>query len=180
MTVAADVLTAIDPSLLPPTSVRETGVDPSIRSVPAGEFTDALITAIKAERESIGDGRLAVIVPAPRYAELAAVLPDVAHGHDPSVLDADVALLDVLRSKGLEFDAVLIADPAGIITESDRGLSDLYVAVSRATKRLGILSPGDLPEVLTQVRRTPRPGRGRPTRSPVRRSRCLPRWRCGP
>ena len=52
---------------------------------------------------------------------------------------------------------MLIADPAGIVTESGRGLSDLYVAVSRATKRLGILSPGDLPEVLTQVRRIPRP-----------------------
>ena len=157
MTVAADVLAAIDPSLQPPASVRETGIEPWTRSVSTEQFTDALITAIKAERESIGDGRLAVIVPAPRYDELAAVLPDVAHGHDPSVLDADVALLDVLQSKGLEFDAVLIADPAGIITESDRGLSDLYVAVSRATKRLGILSPGDLPEVLTQVRRTPRP-----------------------
>jgi hypothetical protein len=43
------------------------------------------------------------------------------------------------------------------LAESDRGLSDLYVATTRATKRLGILSPGDLPEVLlTQVRRTPR------------------------
>ena len=157
MTVAADVLAAIDPSLQPPASVRETGIEPWTRSVSTEQFTDALITAIKAERESIGDGRLAVIVPAPRYDELAAVLTDVAHGHDPSVLDADVALLDVLQSKGLEFDAVLIADPAGIITESDRGLSDLYVAVSRATKHLGILSPGDLPEVLTQVRRTPRP-----------------------
>ncbi|WP_329476316.1 AAA family ATPase [Kribbella sp. NBC_01484] len=154
MTVAADVLAAIDPSLQPPASVRETGIEPWTRSVSTEQFTDALITAIKAERESIGDGRLAVIVPAPRYDELAAVLTDVAHGHDPSVLDADVALLDVLQSKGLEFDAVLIADPAGIITESDRGLSDLYVAVSRATKHLGILSPGDLPEVLTQVRRT--------------------------
>ncbi|MEU4291415.1 ATP-binding domain-containing protein [Kribbella sp. NPDC026596] len=154
MAVASDVLAAIDPSQQPPTSVRETGVEPWTRSVPAEEFTDALISAIKSEREAIGDGRLAVIVPSPRYDELAGVLPDVAHSHDPSVLDADAALLDVLQSKGLEFDAVLIADPAGIVTESDRGLSDLYVAVSRATKRLGILSPGDLPEVL---RRTPRP-----------------------
>lgn len=156
MTIAADVLTAIDPSLQPPTSVRETGVEPWIQTVPADEFTDALITAIKTERESIGDGRLAVLVPAPRYDELAAALPDVAHGHTPSILDADVALLDVLQSKGLEFDTVLIADPAAIITESNQGLSDLYVAITRATKRLAIISPDELPEVLTQVRRTPR------------------------
>ncbi len=148
MAVAGDVLAAIDPSLEPPVSVRATGVEPWIRSVPAEEFTDALIAAVKAEREAIGDGRLAVIVPTPRFAEFAAALPDVANGLDRSVLDAEVAVLDVPRAKGLEFDAVLIADPAGIVVESGRGLSDLYVAVSRATKRLGILSPGSLPEVL--------------------------------
>jgi DNA helicase IV len=148
MTVAADVLAAIDPTLKPPDSVRETGIQPWIDSVPADSFLDSLVTTITFERQAIGEGRLAVIVPTPRYDELAAVLPHVAHGHDPSVLDADTALLDVAQSKGLEFDAVLIADPAGIIAESDRGLSDLYVAITRPTKRLTILAPGDLPEVL--------------------------------
>ncbi|WP_132209301.1 HelD family protein [Kribbella steppae] len=152
MAVAADVLAAIDPTLSPPDSVRETGIQPWIDAVPPDAFLDVLVATIKFERQALGDGRLAVIVPTPRYDELAAVLFDVAHGHDPSVLDADTALLDVAQSKGLEFDAVLIADPAGIINESDRGLSDLYVALTRPTKRLTILSPGDLPEVL---RRTP-------------------------
>jgi len=148
MTVAADVLAAIDPTLKPPDSVRETGIQPWIDSVPAASFLDALVTTITFERQAIGEGRLAVIVPTPRYDELAAVLPHVAHGHDPSVLDADTALLDVAQSKGLEFDAVLIADPAGIIAESDRGLSDLYVAITRPTKRPTILATGDLPGVL--------------------------------
>jgi DNA helicase IV len=139
MTIAADVLADIDPTLRPPTSVRETGTEPLIHSVPADELTDALTTAIKSERETIGDGRLAVIVPTSRYDDFAAALPDVAHSHDPSVLDATVGLLDVAQSKGLEFDAVLIADPDTIITDSTRGLSDLYVAITRATKRLIIL-----------------------------------------
>jgi DNA helicase IV len=154
MTVAADVLGAIDPALTPPTSVRETGTEPILDPVPATCLTDSVRTAIKFERSEIGDGRLAVIVSAGRYDEFAAALPEVAHGHDPSVLDGTVALLDVPQSKGLEFDAVLIADPAGIVAESDRGLSDLYVAITRATKRLVVL--GDLPEVLTRGRRTPR------------------------
>ncbi|MET7280348.1 UvrD-helicase domain-containing protein [Kribbella sp. NPDC005582] len=148
MTVAADVLAAIDPSLRPPVSVRRGDDEPWIRAVPAAEFVEALRTAIASERAAIGDGRLAVLVPAPRYDELAAVLEDVAHSNDPAVLDAPVALLDATRAKGLEFDAVLIADPAGIIAESPRGLSDLYVAVTRATKRLGVLADGDLPKVL--------------------------------
>ncbi|MFF0342561.1 HelD family protein [Kribbella sp. NPDC004875] len=153
MTVAAGVLAAIDPTLQPPTSVRETGAQPYIDPVPAAALADAVRTAIKSEQDALGDGRLAVIVPASRYDEFAAVLPDVTRTHDPSVLDGTVALLDVPQSKGLEFDAVLIADPTGITTDSDRGLSDLYVAITRATKRLTIL--GNLPEALTQGRRTP-------------------------
>ncbi|MGW6280160.1 HelD family protein [Kribbella sp. NPDC055071] len=149
MTVAANVLAAIDPALTPPTSVRETDAHPTIRSISPDEFLDALTAAVKTEQEAIGDGRLAVIVPTPQYDDFAAALPDVAHGHTPSILDADAALLDTLQSKGLEFDSVLIADPAAIITESPRGLSNLYVAITRATKRLTILSRGPLPAVLT-------------------------------
>jgi DNA helicase IV len=154
MTVAANILAAIDPALRPPTSVRDTGVDPFIDPVPAECLTDALRAAVHSEQRAIGDGRIAVIVPATRYEEFAKALPHVAHTHDPSVLDGQVALLDVPQSKGLEFDSVIIADPTTVLTTSDRGLSDLYVAVTRATKRLTIL--GNLPEVLTQVRRTPR------------------------
>jgi DNA helicase IV len=146
MTVAADILAAIDPTLSPPTSVRKTGTRPTIRSVPAEDLTDALAAAIKTAREAIDDGRIAVIVPTSRYGHFAAALPDVVHTHDPSVLDAHVALLDVAQSKGLEFDAVVIADPATIITDSPRGLSDLYVATTRATNHLTIL--GTLPDAL--------------------------------
>ncbi|GAA1564356.1 AAA family ATPase [Kribbella karoonensis] len=146
MTVAADVLAAIDPALRPPTSVRDTGTRPYIDPVPADALMDAVRAAVKSERDSVGDGRLAVIVPTSRYAEFAAALPDIAHTHDPSVLDGTAALLDVPQSKGLEFDNVLIADPATIVTDSDRGLSDLYVAITRATKHLTIL--GNLPPTL--------------------------------
>jgi DNA helicase IV len=146
MTVAADILTTIDPALTPPTSVRKTGTRPTIRSVPAEDLTEALAAAIKTAREAIDDGRVAVIVPTSRYDEFAAALPDVVHTHDPSVLDAQVALLDVSQSKGLEFDAVVIADPATIVTDSPRGPSDLYVATTRATKQLIIL--GNLPDAL--------------------------------
>ena len=47
-------------------------------------------------------------------------------------------MLTVSQAKGLEFDSVLIADPAQILGESPRGLSDLYVAMTRATQRLGV------------------------------------------
>ncbi len=155
MAVAADVLASIDPTLTPPTSVRTTGTQPWSQSVPAEGFAGALIDAVAAERDAVGEGRLAVLVPTSRYAELtellAAKLPGVAYGTNPSVLDETAVVLDVAQSKGLEFDSILIADPATIITDSTRGLSDLYVAITRATKKLGVVSAGELPAVLSRT-----------------------------
>jgi DNA helicase IV len=54
----------------------------------------------------------------------------------------------VKQAKGLEFDCVLIADPARLLAESPRGLNDLYVALTRATKQVGVVHQGSLPEVL--------------------------------
>jgi len=44
----------------------------------------------------------------------------------------------VPQAKGLEFDGVVVADPDGIRAESPRGVSDLYVALTRSTQRLGM------------------------------------------
>jgi len=61
-----------------------------------------------------------------------------------------VTVLTVAQAKGLEFDAVVLVDPAAIVAESPRGLNDLYVALTRTTRRLCILHPGPLPEVLAR------------------------------
>ena len=155
MVVAGDVLTAIDPAAVPPVSARSTGVIPWSRSVPADRFGQTLLDAVAAEQARIDDGRLAVIVPRSRYAELTTLvstaLPGIAHGSDPALLDAATAILEVEQSKGLEFDSVLIADPGAMLRESPRGGSDLYVAVTRATKRLGVIADGALPGVLHQT-----------------------------
>lgn len=96
-------------------------------------------------------GRLAVIAPKAGFAELARAVasrcPGASSGADPD-LTADVVVMEVRQAKGLEFDSVLIADPAGILAGSPRGRNDLYVAMTRATQRLGILHVGELPEEL--------------------------------
>ena len=156
MSVVGDLLTAIDPAAVPPVSARSTGVPPWIRCVPADQFGRTLLDAVAAEQARIGDGRLAVIVPGSRYAELtdlvSAALPGIAAGSDPALLDASTAVLEVGQSKGLEFDSVLIADPGAILRESPRGRSDLYVAMTRATKRLGVIADGSLPDILHRMR----------------------------
>ncbi|RKN38482.1 HelD family protein [Micromonospora endolithica] len=144
MAVAADVLAQIDPALRPPRSVRVGGTPPWDRAVPSDRLAAELVDAAAREAADLGDGRLGVIVPAGRVDELgaalAAALPEAAVGEHPE-LESTVVVLTVAQAKGLEFDAVLLADPDQIVSESKRGKSDLYVALTRATKRLGILRP---------------------------------------
>jgi DNA helicase IV len=151
MVVAADVLAAIDPTQEPPRSVRETGQRPwRLESSPADLAQSVGEAAVRMAAEA-GDGKLAVIVPATRLAELGEavreVLPGAALGADPD-LTSPVVVLTVLQAKGLEFDCVLIVDPAGLLAESPRGLNDLYVALTRATQRVGVVHSGPLPNVL--------------------------------
>ena len=80
MAVAADVLAAIDPELELPRSVRESGAAPWRLQAAPGAFADQVAAATARAAALAGDGRLAVIVPAARLAELgsaiAAALPD--------------------------------------------------------------------------------------------------------
>jgi len=152
--VAADVLEAIDPGLHPPRPVRETGVTPRQAEVPPGELGARLGELAREESAAIGAGNLAVIVPADRLDELTravgAAVPDVLL-EDPS-LDRPVMVLSVKQVRGLEFDSVLVADPARIVSDSASGLNDLYVAITRATQRLGVVHKGDLPRALSRLR----------------------------
>jgi hypothetical protein len=52
------------------------------------------------------------------------------------------------QTKGMEFDAVLVVEPERILADGPRGAADLYVALTRATQRLGVLYRDQLPQVL--------------------------------
>jgi hypothetical protein len=56
-------------------------------------------------------------------------------------------------AKGLEFDSVLVVDPVGIVDEGVRGHNDLYVVLTRATQRLGVVHPVELPPELAGLER---------------------------
>ena len=154
MAVAADVLAAVDPALRPPRSVRSSGVAPWARRVEPAALAGELIAEVRKEAALIEEGRLGVLVPESLEqalgAELVAAVPGAAVGEQPDLLN-HVVLMTVRQAKGLEFDSVLVIAPDEIIAESPRGLSDLYVAVTRATRHLGVLHTADLPKVLSAL-----------------------------
>jgi DNA helicase IV len=151
MAVAADVLAAVDPSLQPPRSVRTAGEEPWAARVRPDTLATDLIAAVRREAEAAAEGRVGVLVPAGLQEslgrELTAAIPEAAVGEQPDLLN-HIVLMTVRQAKGLEFDSVIVVQPDEIIAESPRGLSDLYVAVTRATRRLGILHTAELPKVL--------------------------------
>jgi DNA helicase IV len=152
MAVAARLLASIEPPLDPPHSPRQTGVEPWSQRVAPAQLAERVVAAVLGEATEVGDGRLGVIVPAGRADELGQAVteavPQAATGEDPE-LESRVVVLTVRQAKGLEFDSVLVVDPAAIVAESPRGYSDLYVALTRATQRLGVLHPGELPAGLS-------------------------------
>ena len=155
MDVATDVLAAIDAGLQPPRSVRETGADPWHEQVPPAELAKRLAEIVAREATAMDDGLLAVIVPEVRLTELGtaitAAVPGATVGEDPE-LGSPVVVLSVAQAKGLEFDSVIVAEPGLVLAGSPRGLNDLYVALTRATQRLGVVYSGELPTVLAGLR----------------------------
>ena len=163
MTVASGVLAAVAPDEHPPESVREEGAVPRVvRAASPGEFGREVATVVDEELAGLTaaeEGRLAVIAPAARLAELAAAIPSAVTGDRAEALDSPVALLTVAQAKGLEFDRVVLADPAGVIAQSPKGGQDLYVAITRATHRLAVVYEGDLPPILALATPAPTPAR---------------------
>ncbi|MET8248632.1 ATP-dependent DNA helicase [Streptomyces sp. NPDC005202] len=140
MDVAAAVVRAENPAFEPPSSVRSTGVRPWARA--ADDLPGAVAKAV--EELTPAEGRLAVIAPRDLHRKLAARLDGVTAGAEPD-LTQTVVLLDPRQAKGLEFDSVLVVEPGRY------GTSDLYVALTRATQRLGVLHTGSLPRALADA-----------------------------
>jgi DNA helicase IV len=148
MLLASAMLAAAGIEAKAPRSVREGDFPPSAQTFTPGD-DDAIVAAVKTELDVLGEGRMAVIaaplqVPALHRA-LASALPDGVVASGTGALDAPVAVLAVNQAKGLEFDAVVLVEPAAILAASARGANDLYVAMTRPTQRLRVLHSEPLP-----------------------------------
>ena len=105
--------------------------------------------ADEARRAAREIGTLAVIAPRRIHGDLVAAMADVGAVADTAdALDAPVAVLSATDAKGLEFDRVIVVEPAELVRPDSAGLRLLYVTLTRATQELVVVHAQALPEAL--------------------------------
>ena len=137
------LLPAIAPGLPAATAVRRG--PGSLRIRPDGPLPD-LVRELAGTPGSIGVVCADAAVPEVAGALVAAGLPAAVLGEDGDA--GHLAVVPATLAKGLEFDAVVVVDPAAIVAAEPRGLHRLYVVLTRAVSTLVVLHAGDLPELL--------------------------------
>ncbi len=147
MDVAHGVLAAAAPGIDATRAVRRTGEYPTFERVDADELVTR--AAASARVAASVEGTVAIVAPDDLHEQLVASLVDIgAVAGTADALDAAVAVLNARDAKGLEFDHVVVVEPARLVTEDVRGLRLLYVVLTRATRQLVILHAEPLPESL--------------------------------
>lgn len=137
--LAARLLARIDPDLTAPAAVRSTGIEPLLLEGPVLEL---LAEAVEALLDQVA-GTVGVVAPHGLVPQVRAALPSSPR----------LSVVDPWQVKGLEYDGCVVADPHGIVAESRHpvaGLRSLYVALTRATQRLVVVSSEPLESLLEQ------------------------------
>jgi DNA helicase IV len=142
MNLACCVLAVHAPTLVPPKAVRSVGTEPQIINVSDPRRLVAQAPQFAArELETVRPGKVAILRPTPT------TTPNSPRSrrstqNSRDILDEEIAELEIDQAKGLEFDAVIVLEPA------DFSPGELYVALTRTTDRLVLLHSGELPPIL--------------------------------
>ena len=134
--------------------MREDGDPPRIvrAASPAEPGRGPSAEATVVERDAVGTGNVAVICPTSMVdarGRSPSRRPGSSSASRPrSGLDLQVTVVPVGMVKGLEVDASVVVEPAGIVAEEAQGHRALYVALTRSTKRLCLVHADPLPEAL--------------------------------
>jgi DNA helicase IV len=151
MDLAAKVLAVAAPDLEPPRSVRQVGDPPRIVETSADDLAAQVAAVAREERDAVDPGSVAVIAPATLVDSVADALTAAGIEFGRAArngLESRVTLVPVSLVKGLELDAAVVVEPAAIVDEEAQGMRALYVALTRATKRLAVVHARDLPDPL--------------------------------
>jgi DNA helicase IV len=140
---AAQLLPIAAPLVTPPRVVRDGPEDPELTET-ASE--DLALVAVRAARHHAGNGQFVGLICCDELREavveqfraLGISYSDASTGE----IGKSINLASPIEAKGLEFDAVVILDPSGIVRSSERGHRLLYVALTRTTRFLTVVHDG--------------------------------------
>lgn len=149
---ASRLLPAIAPGLAPATSVREAPGSLTVRRVTGDHVTEVVAACRAALGHEGSTGLIAADARIPLFAEALAEagLPFVEPGAETTA-EARLTLVPASLAKGLEYDYVVLDEPAEVVAgEPDErtGLRRLYVALTRAVSGLQVLHSAPLPDRL--------------------------------
>lgn len=149
MELANRVMAVATPGLRVPESVRVGDAPPRIRRVEA--LGSGVVDEVSVLRAELSGGSIAVVAPDDLADEISDALlaAGLDHGRAATTgLDQSLTVVPVSVIKGLELDAVVVVEPARIVSDHDHGMRALYVALTRSTQRLTVLHATDLPTPL--------------------------------
>ncbi|MFH9349503.1 HelD family protein [Kitasatospora sp. NPDC017646] len=146
MAPANRLLGALDVDVPPAVSLRRGG-EVTVRRAP--DLDGAVVTAVRAALAR--EGSIAVIATDDALARATAALraAGIPSASAEDATTTRVTALPASLAKGLEYDHVIVLEPAAIVEAEPRGLHRLYVVLTRAVSRLDLLHSRPLPAPLT-------------------------------
>ncbi|MFE5893318.1 HelD family protein [Streptomyces sp. NPDC056462] len=172
MEFVAPLARAIAPELTYPQAVREAGGSAvqTVATEPWALLDDTVAHVIRLAGST--DGR--------NLRSVAVIVPDDSNWLDAISRQLDesdritaqereaVSVMAAAQSKGMEYDHVLVVEPATIADRGPAGLRQLYIALTRSTQSLTVLHTSALPSALTHGDEgTPRPSEGTAPAAPA-------------
>ena len=148
MNFANRLLRVTAPDLVETRSVRIDGDEPSLVQTSPEELTDNAVGVANEMVERFST--VGLIVPKMLYDDAGAVLSATGGDWHAEELGARLTLLHPSAAKGLEFDGVVVVEPALIVEEEQNGARMLYVALTRAVQELRVVYSMPLPTVLEE------------------------------
>jgi DNA helicase IV len=152
MSLASRVLTVAAPQLKPPRSVRQDGQPPRVVRA-SGDLAARVVEVVRSELDIADEGNIAVVCPASLVDSIGSAFDAAGIEYGRATrrgLDQQLTVVPVGLVKGLEVDSAVVVEPARIIGEEAQGTRALYVALTRATKRLSVVHLDPLPGVLQE------------------------------
>jgi DNA helicase IV len=144
---ASTLLAVIAPELKPASSLRADPGALDLTHVPSDALGQALVTACR--QACSRPGSVGVIAADPQVPALGRALEAAGLAYGAPGADSALTLVPVTLAKGLEYDHVVVVEPARIAGAETRGLQRLYVALTRAVSRLTVLYSEPLPDPLS-------------------------------